>query len=166
VGRRSGRDAAVEPLIANPAYAEVSPMLSPNGQWLAYTSDETGQFEVYVRPFPHADSTKFSISTSGGVSPLWAHSGRELFYLNGDRDQMMAVRVSPGPAFRHDEPRTLFRLHDGLLRGAFNFTWFDISRDDQHFLMARRAGPPEQGAVTIVVMLNWLSELEAKMKAK
>ena len=73
-------------------FNEYVPTLSPDGRWLAYTSNETGSYEVYVVPFPNAGDARWAVSTSGGQSPVWSHSGRELFYRNG-QGEMVAVQV-------------------------------------------------------------------------
>ncbi len=71
--------------------------MSPDGRWLAYASNESGQYEVYVRPFPNTNDGKWLVSTDGGEEPVWAHSGRELFYKGGGN--LMSVEVLPGPTF-------------------------------------------------------------------
>src|SRR5262249_40907867 len=83
-------NAGPEARVRTPAN-EDNGVFSPNGQWLAYESNESGQFEVYVRPFPGRGG-RLQISTQGGLEPVWSRNGRELFYRNGDR--MMAVEVS------------------------------------------------------------------------
>jgi serine/threonine-protein kinase len=87
--RRMGVDSAV-PLVAT-GYDETSPAVSPDGRWLAYTSDESGRPEVYVRPFPNTNDGRWLVSAGGGQEPVWAHSGRELFY-RGSGD-LMVVEV-------------------------------------------------------------------------
>src|SRR5574341_1469887 len=80
-------------------------MLSPDGRWLAYVSSESGRTEVYVRPFPGLGG-KWQISTEGGSFPVWARSGKELFYRY--RDKMMAVNIMMQPSFVAGTPRLLF----------------------------------------------------------
>ncbi len=72
------------PLVTGPA-SEIHPAVSPDGRWLAYASDESGTAEIYVRPFPDAGSARWQVSTAGGVSPIWSHSGKELFYRSNRR---------------------------------------------------------------------------------
>ena len=86
-------------------FNEYHPMFSPDGRWLAYTSDESGRAEVYVRAFP-GPGGKWQVSTDGGVYPLWAPSGRELFYRSGDK--MMVVPISTAPELRPGTPVVLF----------------------------------------------------------
>ena len=83
----------------------VHPRLSPDGRWLAYTSNEPGRVEVFVQPFA-GPGGRSQISTDGGTEPVWSRDGRELFYLNGDR--MMAVEITTAPTFRAGTPRLLF----------------------------------------------------------
>ena len=83
-------------------------MFSPDGRCLAYQSDESGRLEVYVRPYP-GPGGKSQISTEGGTEPVWARSGRELFYRNGDK--MMAAVVDTKPTFAAAKPKLLFEGH-------------------------------------------------------
>ena len=78
-------DSVLTPLLTTQA-KEVSPAISPDGRWLAYESDESSTSEVYVRPFPDVGSGRWQVSLNGGTAPRWAHSGRELFYVNGKQE--------------------------------------------------------------------------------
>ena len=78
-GIRPGIDSAAVPLVAS-KFSDMAPAISPNGRWLAYASDESGRFEVYVVPFPNTSAAKWAVSTGGGTEPLWSHKGNELFY--------------------------------------------------------------------------------------
>jgi serine/threonine-protein kinase len=82
-------DSTLVPLAAEP-YDEAEAAISPDGRWLAYKSTETGRDEVYIRPFPEVDQGKWQISTQGAYNPVWAHSGRELFYVRDDGDMVVA----------------------------------------------------------------------------
>ena len=73
-------DSTTTPLVAAGGFEEVAPALSPDGRWLAYASNESGRYEVYVRPFPDANAGRWQVSRNGGNEPVWAHNGRELFY--------------------------------------------------------------------------------------
>ena len=88
-------DSAPLPLVVTPQFDEAAIALSPDGQWLAYESNETGRTEVFIRPFPDTDRGKIQVSNNGGVAPLWAPSGREFFYVNANRE-MVVVPVGPG----------------------------------------------------------------------
>ncbi|MCH8269243.1 MAG: PD40 domain-containing protein [Acidobacteria bacterium] len=87
-------------------FSEGPAVFSPDGRWLAYVSDESGRFEIYVQPFP-GPGGKWQISTGGGTEPVWSPSGQELYYRNSD--QMMAVDISTQPTFTVGKPRLLFR---------------------------------------------------------
>ena len=91
LGIRLGIDTAPIPLVAT-KFTEVAPALSPDGRWLAYTSNESGQSEIYVVPFPNTGSAKWAVSTRGGTEPQWSHSGRELFYRDGSGN-VVAVAI-------------------------------------------------------------------------
>ena len=166
VGIRPGVDSAPIPLAADPGYDESAPMLSPDGKWLAYQSGETGRTEVYVRPFPNTDGGKWQVSVDGGQAPLWAHTGRELFFVDGARN-MVTVPVTAGASFQPGQPQILFRLEDDMYLGNPEYyTPFDISPDDQRFIMARLVRAADEGKPTFQLVENWFEELKAKMGGK
>jgi Tol biopolymer transport system component/DNA-binding winged helix-turn-helix (wHTH) protein len=130
------------------AFNESDGKVSPNGKWLAYMSDETGRYEIYVRPFPDGDR-KIQISNAGGKAPIWARSGHEIFYRN--ETKMMAVSFP--------DPRS---LSPGVPRLLFEKTckdWYDVTADGQRFVMIAPVEQP-QAAQPINVILNWYRELE------
>jgi serine/threonine-protein kinase len=145
-------DRKTEPFINTP-HSEWSAKFSPNGRWVAYVSDEMGQPEVYVRPYPERDP-KIPISTGGGVSPVWARDGRELFYRNGNK--MMVVSITVEPTFIPSKPEMLF---EGQYRlSAPGYPFYDVSPDGQRFVMIKASGM--RSAPTYVnVVLNWFEEL-------
>jgi serine/threonine-protein kinase len=137
VGFRPGIDSVTVPFL-NEEYDEMSPELSGDGRWLAYTSTESGRPEIYVRPFPQVESGKWLVSTGGGFAPLWAHSERELFYLTPARE-MVAATIRTSPTFEVTERRVLFVLAEDFVVDPHH-TAYDISRDDQRFVMVRKIG--------------------------
>jgi len=143
--------------LAATEFEEYSPALSPDGRWLAYASDESRRSEVYVRPFPGAGTAKWQVSREGGTEPVWAHSGRELFYRNAAGD-LVAADVAPGPSFRVASERVLFPAREYVSDARDrNYT---VSPDDRSFLFVR----PQAGASSqLVVVLNWFEELKAKV---
>jgi len=158
VGFRPGVDSATIPLIATAEFGEQDPALSPDGRWLAYTSDVTGRNEVYVSPFPNVDSSRVPVSTNGGFGPLWAHSGRELFFVDADR-RLVAAEVETASGFGVLERETLFALGSDyfVIDGA---DFYDIAPDDQRFLMARLAsGLGGSGDDRFILVTNWFEEL-------
>ncbi len=131
-------------------------MFSPNGRWIAFTSDRSGQDEIYVKPYPQGGIVP--ISDDGGREPIWARDGKELFYRNGDK--MMVVSVQTDLTFRAETPRLLFEETYLPLQWTSNY---DISPDGQRFLMvvAGFDSQEEQTApAQINVVLNWFEELK------
>ncbi len=116
-------------LLISGTFGESAPALSPNGKWLAYQSDETGQMEVYVRPYP-GPGARVPVSLHGGTEAAWAHSGRELFFRSGD--SLMAAAVAPGPTFAVTGRRLLFT---GSFVSGDAYREYDVAPDDQHFVM-------------------------------
>jgi serine/threonine-protein kinase len=159
-------DRARKPLLQNDKYSELAPQISPDGRWMAYMSNESGQFEVYVRPFPEVNKGRWQVSTSGGNSPLWLPNGRELFYLSSD--SVMAVSVETGPAFSLGTPKALFR---GTYVGSSpsgGIAW-DISPDGKRFLMMKEPQPTASAGgapMKINIVLNWFEELRQRVPVK
>ena len=141
-------------------FREGAPAFSPDGKWIAYVSDESGRFEIYVRPFP-GPGEKWPISLEGGNEPVWPRNGRELFYRVGDT--MMVVDVQTTPTFSAGKPRRLFeRAYERSLALWANY---DASPDGQRLLMVRQENASAQ-ATHINVVLNWLEELRQKLPAQ
>ncbi len=136
-------------VVSTPAY-EGGAQFSPDGRWLAYVSDESGQMQVYVRPFPAPDR-KVPVSTQGGTQPLWNHNGKELFYRNGNT--LMAVGVSTSPDLTLSQPRQLFEQRYAFL--TITIPNYDVSPDGQRFVMVK----DESGSGRLNVVLNWADEL-------
>jgi serine/threonine-protein kinase len=138
--------------------------ISPDGRWIAYDSHESGQFEIYVRPFPAVDSGRWQVSSAGGTTPVWSRSGRELFFLNA-ANRMAVAAVRPGAAFDYSKPQALFDVSTTYLSGA-PFRRFDVSADGKQFLMVKSLTPAEAATRrSIVVVQNWFNELKARMPA-
>ena len=143
-------------IAATPA-EEYSPALSPDGRWVSYVSDESGRAEVYVRPFPHADSARVQVSVAGGIEPVWAPSGRELFYRDAAFD-LVAVEVTLTPSFRLGRQRRLFSTRPYYVEGLH--AAYGVTRDAKRFLFLAN---PEDAGSHLVVVHNWLGELESIM---
>ncbi|MGD8322178.1 MAG: protein kinase [Gemmatimonadota bacterium] len=157
---RVGRDTVPRPLLTEP-YSEAAPALSPDGRWLAYESSETERHEIFVRPFPEVQTGKWQVSTGGGTSPVWAHSGRELFFINGNRE-LVSQAVLPGETLRRGEQRVLFAI--GSQYGVnTDYTYFDISPDDRRFLMVRLKGAGVDETPALIVVENWMEEVKARV---
>jgi serine/threonine-protein kinase len=119
--------------------------MSPDGEWLAYVSDETGRPEIWVRPYRRAGPA-VRLSANGGVEPVWAKNGRELYYL--EQNKMMSVAVSAGTPFNF-KPATL--LFESRYQHAGQPPSYDVAADGR-FLMIKPA-PPELSSFN--VLLNW-----------
>jgi len=164
VGFRPGVDSATTPLVASADFAEQDPALSPDGRWLAYTSDETGRNEVYVRPFPNVESARVQVSADGGFSPLWAHSGSELFFAEALGGSLIAAQVETASGFRVLQRETLFALGAGrfVVPGT---NGYDIMSNDQRFLMvgAPLTASSGDGAGRFILVQNFFEELSERV---
>ena len=130
------------------AFSETDGRLSPDGRWLAYTSDESGRSEVYVRPFLRPGGSHF-ISTTGGQQPIWRlKDGEELFYLSPERRVMSVSVDSDESTFQASVPRALF---DETVGGDS----YVVSRDGQRFLINT---PLPEASAPIQIVVNWRPE--------
>jgi serine/threonine-protein kinase len=146
-----------EALLADPRYDELHAAFSPDGRWLAYSSNETGRSEVYVRPFPDVQSWVLPVSKEGGQEPVWAPDGSRLYFRRGGPESFLMeaeIEIRDG------------RPHAGRARPVFADAYafqagrnWDLSPDGSRFLMMKPA-QPEAAEPRIVVVLNWLDELE------
>lgn len=143
--------------LLNQPFSEHNGEVSPDGRWIAYQSDESGENEIYVRRFPSLDS-RAQVSSGGGARPAWARNGRELFYLKAD-GTMMAVPVEPGDGsgFVTGPAKALFSGQFYALQAGRSY---DISPDGKRFLLIKDATPRTAAALQLVVVLNWLEELK------
>jgi len=133
-------------------------MISPDGHWIAYGTNESGRQEVYVRPFPNVEEGKWQISRDGGTEPVWHPNGQELFYRNGRAFEVVSIKTEP--TFTQGSPVVLFtgRYTTDDLRSTANY---DISPDGQRFLMIKEAEEePVQQQTQINVLTNWFEELK------
>jgi len=147
------RDGKEEPLgFVARAYSQLK--LSPDGRWMAYQSDETGEDNVFVRPFPNVDDGKWQVSDDGGTSPIWARDGSELFYAWREQ-AVMRVYVDTEPSFSASASETLF---EGPY--VFNVRAWDIAPEGERFIMVKR---DTTVAGTAHVVLNWFQELKARV---
>jgi Tol biopolymer transport system component len=154
---QGGRTRKAEPFLRSP-FNEGSPRFSPDGHWLAYISDESGRYEVYVQPYP-GPGGKYQISTEGGMEPVWNPKGRELFYRSNN-NKMMAVEVSTQPNFAVGTPKPLF---DGeYVYSPASWSNYDVSPDGQRFLMIKPTDAV-QAPSQIVVVQNWFEELKRRV---
>ena len=146
-----------QPLLASPTANEVMARPSPSGQWLAYVTDETGETEVFVRPFPDVDGARTRISSGGGLDPVWAPGGEAIYYRQAQA--IMEVMVSAEAPSSWGAPRELFRA-PYLTGGLSTPTQFDIDVDGLRFLMVRDVDSSVVPAGDVVVVQNFFTELE------
>ena len=152
-------DRRVQPLVQTP-FNERNGEVSPDGRWLAYESNASGQFQIYVRPFPGVEGGQWLVSTAGGTQPLWARSGQELFYITPD-GALNSVRVGRGARWVAGSPQRILEAH--YFVGAANYPGrtYDVSADGLRFLRIKESDPERTAAPgSIVVVQNWLEELK------
>jgi Tol biopolymer transport system component len=159
---RLGVDVGAEPLIATQG-EQVGPELSPDGHWLTYDSNESGRFEVYVRPYPNIGDSRVQVSTNGGMDPVFSRDGTELFYWV-DPGTIMSVTVRTGQngEFVADLPRTA--ASGEYIKGNVA-RQYDVSSDGERFVVLKRADAAAAAAndsdrARLVIVQNWFAELE------
>jgi Tol biopolymer transport system component len=172
-GKDTGSDLWALPNASGPAGEERKPIpylvtpfneeqakFSPDGKWVAYSSNESGTVEVYVRPFPASSGGKWLVSNGGGNEARWRSDGKELFYMAPGGSLMAAEVHATGSALEVGSPKELFRTQilGGLGAGATNAWRYAVSKDGQRFLVNTAM---EQTAPTpITVVTNWTAELK------
>jgi serine/threonine protein kinase/Tol biopolymer transport system component len=135
-------------ILLSSEYDEREPGFSPDGRWFVYSSTEPGQLEVFVRRFPPTEE-RWQVSTAGGLQPQWGRNGKEIFYVNLDR-QMMAVPVTAGATFTSATPRPLFQTSLRLNNVSRQYA---VSADAQRFLILETIDDAESDVLR--VLLNW-----------
>jgi eukaryotic-like serine/threonine-protein kinase len=133
------------------SFKESDAQVSPDGRWVAYTSDESGKNQVYARPFP-GPGGKTSISIEGGQEPRWSRDGPELFFRDRGKNQLTVVDIQSNPAFRAGSPRELFELRTA--------NW-DVAPDGKRFLVVKEAEATASEA-KMEAVVNWFEELRQK----
>jgi len=146
------------PLVATES-AETSPSVSPDGRWMVYVSDRTGQSEVYVRPFPRTRATRWQVSLDGGTEPLWSRNGRELFYRTAD--SLIAVHLAPDTTFSILSREALFSMR-GFAPPYTQHTMYDVGPDDRRFIMIRPLDGTVDAALELVVIENFFEVLRRR----
>jgi Tol biopolymer transport system component len=143
------RDQKPIPILAT-AFNNKDPQSSPDGHWIAYISDETKRYEVYVQPFP-PPGRKWQISSGGGRQPTWRADGKELFFVSGQKLHAADVRL--GERFAIGTPHVLFEMREMRTNVTNGWKSYVPSRDGQRFLINSLLD-----ATAINVVLNWLEE--------
>jgi serine/threonine-protein kinase len=156
----------VTPLVQSP-FTERSGVVSPDGRWLAYEANESGRFEISVRPFPEVNSGRWQVSTAGGTRPLWARSGQELFYV-APTGALMRVGVERALSWAATTPTLLVKDGYSTSPGGFFGRTYDISPDGQRFLMIKEGGGTDQTATppSLIVVQHWVEELKRLVPTK
>ncbi len=151
----------VTPLVQSP-FTERNGIISPDGRWLAYEANDSGQFEISVRPFPAVNSGHWQVSTGGGSRPLWARSGQELLFLS-PTGELMRVGVERSATWAASTPTKVLDPGDyysGV--GDYSGRTYDISPDGQRLLRIKEAGGADQTAApaSLIVVQHWVEELK------
>lgn len=146
-------------------FSEADGVLSPDGHWLAYVSNRTKQYEIFVCPFPDVEDGKWQVSNNGGVDPRWRGDGKELFYRQGQAPlTMMAVPIDTRQGFEPGTPKALFQ--GNYFSGGNNINLYDVTADGQRFLMLKQAAEsgsekePATKQTSLVLVENWFAELK------
>lgn len=136
-------------------FDERAPSVSPNGRWLVYSSNASGQTEIFVRPWPNVQDGRWQISNNGGEVPIWSHDGSTIYYVQPGSNELMAVAVGAGKEFSADRPKSVADFSGYDWQGPANSANFSISNDGKRFLVIK-SKPNNK----IVVVLNWLNEVK------
>jgi serine/threonine-protein kinase len=145
------------PLVQS-AFIERNGVVSPDGRWLAYEANDSGQPEVYVRPYPDVNSGRWQVSAGGGTRPLWSRTGRELFYLSAT-GAIVGVGVSAGPSWSSTAPTTLVKEGYTIAAPVNTGRTYDISPDGQRFLVVKAATTPDAVPPQLIVVPHFDEEL-------
>jgi eukaryotic-like serine/threonine-protein kinase len=148
-----------EYLLLKSSFDEQGPQLSPDGHWLAYSSDETGSYEIYVQSFSadgQLGAEKKIISKTGGRLPVWGRDGSELFFVAADGQMMSSAVKTGGTEFEFTAPRALFKTR--ILSPIGNFHEFDVTPDGKRFLIGTLIGDTKAAPPTVI--MNWTALLK------
>jgi serine/threonine-protein kinase len=154
----------VTPLLQT-KYDERNGSVSPDGRWLAYESDNSGTFQIYVRPFPNVGGGQWQVSTAGGRQPLWARSGKELFYFGSDGALLRVSVEGSGTTWNAATPMKL--LEGRYYTGTGSGRAYDVSLDGQRFLMIKSPGTDASATPSaLIVVQHWDEELKRLVPRK
>jgi len=162
-------DGSAKPWLWGPERADVTaPAFSPDGRWLAYQSAESGQFEVWVRPFPGPGTKQRVSGREGGFAPAWSSDGREIFYVERLKDtRIMGRRVESSSPLRLADARVAFALPFALSNPYFfSSRAFAVTRDGRRVLVVQADERAPKDIDALQVIRNWPEEVKAKLAAK
>jgi serine/threonine-protein kinase len=154
--------------VVQTAANEMTPEFSPDGQWLAYASNESRRTEVYVQPYP-GPGERHQISTNGGLQPAWSRAGGELFYVQGGLagggvPKLMSVKVTTTPSFSAGTPEAVFENRDLAIAWGRSY---DVAPDGRRFLLALTKEPPTNlPPAQMIFVQHWLEELKRLVPTK
>ena len=148
----------VTPLVRT-SFTERNGVISPDGRWLAYEADDSGEMEVYVRPYPNVNDGHWQVSTGGGTRPLWARSGQELFYISR-AGAVMRVGVERSGTWSSTTPTVLIKEGYLTMPTGNPGRAYDVSADGQRFLMIKAGNTANTTAPQLIVIQNWAEELK------
>ncbi len=155
-----GSERRPQPLMQT-AFTEAFGEISPDGRWLAYQSNASGQSEIYVTPFPNVTTGKWQVSTSGGTQPLWARNAQELFYES--MGALMRVSLTNSSTFAAGPPGRLFDA-PGLHIPGVPGRLYDIAPDGRRFLMTKpsRAADAPAPSARLILVQHWFEGLKRR----
>jgi Tol biopolymer transport system component len=160
VGVRTGGDTTPVPLVAD-QFTEIHPTVSPDGHWIAYTSDESGIQEVYVRAFPATTAGRWQVSNGGGFQPRWSSDGRELYFGSGDR--LVAAQLRTTRGFEVTGLRTV--LSAAVFPTDRFHQTYDVLPGGKGLVFPRAWGvDPAAGAPVVVEAENWMADVDARTR--
>ena len=153
----SVKDQQADPLLTTP-FNETEGQFSPDGKWIAYASDESGRFEIYLQTFPELEA-KWQVSTGGGSAPRWSRDGQELFFIAPDK-RLMRTEFKTALLLEVAVPQPLFttRIKDPRGMPAIHY---DVSLDGRRFLINSEIEDADTAPITLV--LNWFEELKERV---
>jgi Tol biopolymer transport system component len=162
----------VDPLVKT-GFLEQNGEVSPDGRWLAYEANDSGQFEIYVRRFPDVDAGRWPVSSGGGAQPLWSRDGKELFYL-GPTNALMSVRLQQGSEWRAAAPIRVLDLPAARRGSPVGGTGrsYDVGSDGRFVFVtesrrdADRARDASPDTRALIVVLNWGEELKQRLPGR
>jgi serine/threonine-protein kinase len=147
------------------SFIERNGIVSPDGRWLAYEANDSGRFEIFVRPFPDVNSGHWQVSTIGGTRPLWARNGQELFYVS-PTGAVVRVGVERGTSWATTTPTLMVKEGYFTNPGYSLGRQYDISPDGQRFVMIKEGTGETAAPPQIIVVQHWFDELKRLVPTK